>query len=56
MNRTASVNSNTERGGADVKQVPGREIWTVTTRGNLVLPELDEGAAARRKRNAGARR
>ena len=36
-------NSNTERGGVEVKQVPGRKIGNVTTRGNLVLLELDEG-------------
>ena len=37
-------NSNTERGGIEVKQVPGRKIGNVTTQGNLVLLELDEGA------------
>ena len=37
-------NSNTERGGVEVKQVPGRKIGNITTRGNLVLLELDEGA------------
>ncbi|HKS07210.1 MAG TPA: hypothetical protein VJR92_12955 [Gemmatimonadaceae bacterium] len=42
----ANVNSNTERGGIDVKQVPGRKIGNVTTSGNLVLLELDEGALA----------
>jgi hypothetical protein len=36
--------SNTERGGADVKQVPGRTIGTITTKGNLILLELDSGA------------
>ena len=36
-------NSNTERGGLEVKQVPGRKIGNVTTKGNLVLLELDEG-------------
>ena len=36
-------NSNTERGGVEVKQVPGRKIGTITTKGNLVLLELDEG-------------
>ena len=36
-------NSNTERGGAEVKQVPGRKIGNITTKGNLVLLELDEG-------------
>ena len=33
--------SNTERGGVDVKQVPGKKIGTVTTRGNIVHLELD---------------
>ena len=28
-------NSNTERGGLEVKQVPGRKIGNITTRGNL---------------------
>ena len=37
-------NSNTERGGLEVKQVPGRKIGSVTTKGNLVLLELDAGA------------
>ena len=37
-------NSNTERGGLEVKQVPGRKIGNITTKGNLVLLELDEGA------------
>jgi hypothetical protein len=36
-------NSNTERGGADVKQVPGRKIGTIRTAGNIVHLELDEG-------------
>jgi hypothetical protein len=36
-------NSNTERGGLEVKQVSGRKIGNVTTQGNLVLLELDEG-------------
>ena len=38
--------SNTARGGADVRQVPGKKIGTVTTRGNIVHLELDAGAAA----------
>ena len=38
-----NANSNTERGGADVKQVPGRRIGNVTTRGNIIQLELDEG-------------
>jgi hypothetical protein len=38
-----NIHSNTERGGADVKQVPGRKIGTVTTRGNIVQLELDAG-------------
>jgi hypothetical protein len=36
-------NSNTDRGGVEVKQVPGRKIGNITTKGNLVLLELDEG-------------
>lgn len=35
--------SNTARGGADVKQVPGRKIGNITTRGNIIHLELDEG-------------
>ena len=38
-----SPHSNTERGGVEVKQVPGRKIGNVTTNRNLVLLELDEG-------------
>jgi hypothetical protein len=38
-----SPHSNTERGGVEVKQVAGRKIGNVTTQGNLVLLELDEG-------------
>ena len=38
--------SNTERGGADVKQVPGKKIGTVTGRGNIIHLELDAGAVA----------
>jgi len=33
--------SNTEHGGEDVKQVPGRKIGNVTTRGNIIHLELD---------------
>jgi hypothetical protein len=36
-------NSNTERGGLEVKQVSGRKIGNITTKGSLVLLELDEG-------------
>jgi hypothetical protein len=39
-------NSNTERGGADVKQVPGRKIGNVTTRDNIIHLELDAGVMA----------
>jgi hypothetical protein len=35
--------SNTERGGADVKRVPGRKIGSVSTLGNVIHLELDEG-------------
>ena len=38
-----NATSNTARGGADVKQVPGRKIGTVTTTGNIIQLELDEG-------------
>ncbi|MGH7469733.1 MAG: hypothetical protein ACRENP_17425 [Longimicrobiales bacterium] len=38
-----NVHSNTERGGADVKQVPGRKIGNIATRGNIILLELDAG-------------
>ena len=38
--------SNSERGGADVRQVPGKKIGTVTARGNIIHLELDAGAAA----------
>jgi len=38
-----NTHSNTARGGADVKQVPGRRIGTITTRGNIVHLELDAG-------------
>jgi hypothetical protein len=36
-------NSNTERGGADVRQVPGKKIGTIKTLGDIVHLELDEG-------------
>ena len=39
----ANPNSNTERGGADVRQVPGRKIGTIKPLGNIVHLELDEG-------------
>jgi hypothetical protein len=39
-------NSNTDRGGADVTQVAGRKIGAVTTAGNLIHLELDQGAVA----------
>jgi hypothetical protein len=38
--------SNTERGGADVRQVPGRRIGNITTRGNIILLELGAGVIA----------
>jgi hypothetical protein len=38
-----NTHSNTERGGVEVKQVPGRKIGNVTTRGNLIELELDSG-------------
>ena len=38
--------SNTPRGGVEVKQVPGRRIGNITTRGNLILLELDSGVIA----------
>jgi len=41
-----NANSNTERGGADVRQVPGRRIGNVTTRGTVIVLELDSGAVA----------
>jgi hypothetical protein len=43
----ANAHSNTARGGTDVKQVPGRRIGHVTTRGNIIHLELDEGVIAR---------
>ena len=36
-------NSNTERGGADVTQVPGKKIGAIKTLGNIVHLEPDEG-------------
>jgi hypothetical protein len=42
----ANPASNTERGGIDVRQVPGRKIGNVTTRGNIIHLELDAGAVA----------
>jgi hypothetical protein len=41
-----NTNSNTERGGADVRQVPGRKIGNITTRGNIIQLELDAGVIA----------
>ena len=38
--------SNSQRGGADVRQVPGKKIGAVTPRGNIVHLELDAGAVA----------
>src|SRR5215216_31213 len=38
--------SNTERGGVEVKQVPGRKIGSVTTQGNVIVLELDSGVIA----------
>jgi hypothetical protein len=42
----ANPNSNTEHGGEDVRQVPGRKIGNVTTRGNVIHLELDAGVMA----------
>ncbi|MEX2283473.1 MAG: hypothetical protein WEE89_13400 [Gemmatimonadota bacterium] len=42
----ANTHSNTARGGTEVKQVPGRDIGTITTRGDLILLELDSGVIA----------
>ena len=39
-----NANSNTERGGADVRQVAGRKIGTITARGNIIHLELDSAA------------
>jgi hypothetical protein len=38
-----NVNSNTEHGGEDVRQVSGRKIGNITTRGNIIQLELDAG-------------
>ena len=40
----ANLHSNTARGGVDVKQVAGRKVGNVTTRGNIILLELDADA------------
>ena len=40
----ANTYSNTARGGVDVKQVAGRKVGNVTTRGNIILLELDADA------------
>ena len=39
-----NLHSNTARGGVDVKQVAGRKVGNVTTRGNIILLELDAAA------------
>ena len=39
-----NTHSNTDRGGADVRQVPGRRVGAVTTHGNIIHLELDAGA------------
>ena len=39
-------NSNTDRGGADVKQVPGRRIGAVNTLGSIIHLELDAGVVS----------
>jgi len=41
-----NTHSNTARGGADVKQVPGRKIGAITTRGAIIHLELDAGVVA----------
>lgn len=38
-----NTHSNTDRGGADVKQVPGRKTGNITTRGDIIHLELDAG-------------
>src|SRR5262245_8153269 len=38
--------TNTERGGVDVKQVAGRKVGNVTTRGDIIQLELDENVIA----------
>jgi hypothetical protein len=40
----ANMHSNTARGGVDVKQVAGRKVGNVTTRGNIITLELDADA------------
>jgi len=42
----ANPNSNTERGGIDVKRVAGRKVGSITTRGNMIQLELDAGVMA----------
>jgi hypothetical protein len=42
----ANPSSNTERGGVDVRQVAGRRIGNITTRGNIIHLELDANAIA----------
>jgi hypothetical protein len=41
-----NTHSNTERGGADVRQVPGRRIGAIATRGDIIHLELDAGLIA----------
>ena len=41
-----NIHSNTERGGVEVTQIPGRKIGNVTTSGNVVGLELDSGVIA----------
>ena len=38
--------SNSARGGEDVKQIPGRKIGNITTRGNIIVLELDSAVMA----------
>jgi hypothetical protein len=38
--------SNTERGGVDVRQVAGRKVGNITTRGDIIQLELDENVIA----------
>src|SRR5262245_48614460 len=38
--------SNTDRGGVDVKQVAGRKVGNITTRGEIIQLELDEKVIA----------
>jgi hypothetical protein len=42
----ANIHSNTDRGGVDVRQVPGRKIGNVTTQGRIIQLELDPGVIA----------